>query len=152
MKSLIITLADSVNMYEGGKLVICGTFDRVISPEVPFAFRPFGIAIKIAAEKKDFGKIYETQLVIRKKGSTKVNLQLPVTMQFKKPVTKDGLVHAVFAYNIMSINFESFGVHIVELRKQNASGKKDVLASFEFIVEKQKASKKTTTKKASKKR
>ncbi|MBL7215340.1 MAG: hypothetical protein ISS71_06655 [Phycisphaerae bacterium] len=136
MKSVIFALADSVNTYEGGKLVISGTFDRIISTDVPFTFRPFGIAIKIFGEKKDYGKSYDAELTIRKKGSNRKNIEIPINIQFKKPLRTVGLIHAVLAYNIMSINFEVFGIHVVEVHVKNVSNRKKLLASIDFLVEK----------------
>lgn len=153
MKSVIFTLADSVNMYEGGKLVISGTFDKILSPDVPFTFRPFGIAIKIAGEKGDFGKNHEAELIIRKKGSSKNILQQPINIQFKKPSKTVELAHAILAYSIMSINFDEFGVHVIELHVKNTSGRKKILTSIDFIIEKQEVPQVTTPKKkATKKR
>ena len=46
MRSEFFIVADHVQVYAEGKLVIMGAFDMIRAAKVPLAFRPFGVALK----------------------------------------------------------------------------------------------------------
>lgn len=115
MKVNIFAVADSVNAYEQGKLVIVGTFDNIQTEKCPFVFKPFGVALKLSAERNDYNKSYETRLVLRKMGTRKAIVEIPLPLKFTKP-PKGKRIAAVLAANIVGAKFDSFGAYILELR------------------------------------
>jgi len=115
MKVNIFAVADSVNAYEQGKLVIVGTFDNIQAEKCPFVFKPFGVALKLSAERNDYGKSYECRLVLRKIGTSKVMAEIPLPLKFPKP-RKGKRAAAILAANIVGAKFDSFGAYILELK------------------------------------
>lgn len=136
MKTDIFVLADSVNIYERGKFVIVGTFDRIQSRDIPFVFRPFGIAIKIIGGKNDFGKKYDARLIIRKKHAKKPVHEAKLEIGFGPP-KKEELSIVRAAYNIVGCKFDSYGIYWVEIEVLG-SKRKNVIASTRLKVEKPK--------------
>jgi len=115
MKLNIFTVADSVNVYEQGKLVIVGTFDNIQAEKCPFVFRPFGVAIKFSAEPRDYDKNYNGALVLRKAGTNKHMIKLPFPINFPRPKGRKRIA-AILATNIGGAQFTSFGVYVLELK------------------------------------
>lgn len=115
MKVNIFTVADSVNVYEGGKLVIVGTFDNININKCPFVFRPFGVALKFSVEPSDYGKRHNFRLALRKKGTQKALTELPFSVNFSKP-PKGKSISATMAATIGGVKFESFGTYVLELK------------------------------------
>jgi hypothetical protein len=115
MKINIFTVADSVNVYEQGKLVIVGTFDNIQAEKCPFVFRPFGVAIKFSAEPRDYNKSYNVVLVLRKAGTNKPMIKLPFPINFPKPPGRKRIA-AILATNIGGAKFNSFGLYVLELK------------------------------------
>jgi len=115
MKVNIFTVADSVALYEQGKLVIVGTFDNIHSDGCPFVFRPFGIALKLTVGPRDYGKNYDGRLVLRKIHTSKAVVEMPVSLKVPRPPKGRGM-SVIFAANIGNIKFESFGVYVFEFK------------------------------------
>jgi len=116
MKVNILTFADSVNSYEGGKLVIVGTFDNVEADKCPFVLmKPIGVAIKLKAERNDYGKNYDGFLVLRKAGTKKAVIKLSFPVKFPQPPVQKG-VSFVAGINLGGLKFDSFGTYILELK------------------------------------
>ncbi len=141
MKVNIFAVADSVAVYEQGKLVIVGTFDNIQAEKCPFAFRPFGVALKLDAERGDYGKSYKARLVLRKIRTTKSLVELQLPLNFPKP-SQGKRISGIFAANLGGIIFDSFGQYVFELRV----GSK-VVSSINLNVIKSKSTKKVKSSK-----
>ena len=115
MKVNIFAVADSVNVYESGKLVIVGTFDNIQAAECPFVFRPFGVALKISAEPQNYGKKYDGCVVLRKFRTSKPIVEMTFSLNFPKPSAGKRL-GAVFTANMSGVKFDSFGAYVLEFR------------------------------------
>lgn len=133
MKIEIFTKADNVQVYEN-RFVIIGTFDSITSSEVPFVFRPFNIALKAIAEKKDIEKNYACHICIRKKRNRKRIVEVPFELKFQKPSEKES--NSIIQINtiINNIRIDSWGLYVIEFLVNNR-----VLASSEFAVKEGKA-------------
>lgn len=140
MKVNIFTVADSVNVYEGGKLVISGTFDNIRTDKCPFMFKPFGVAIKLRPERRDSGKQYKSKLVLRKMGSKKAILEMPLPLSFPKKPTKE-ILSAVAVVIIGNAVFDSFGKYVLALKVGS-----DVISDLILNVIKAKSPKKKASK------
>lgn len=147
MKVNIFTVADSVNVYEDGKLVISGTFDNIRTDKCPFMFRPFGVAIKLRPEQRDYGKQYESKLVLKKVGRKKAIFEMPLQLKFSKKLTKK-ITNAVASVMIGGAVFDSFGEYVLALRVGS-----DVISDLRLNVIKAESPKKKPrkTKKTAKK-
>ena len=115
MKTVLFIHADSVEIYESGKLVIVGVFDTVNINKLPAILRPFGVAGKVVAEKRDYGKTYDAQVVFKKVGARKPLIELPVRLKFIKP-KQPRLTACVFTLHFPPIKFETAGAYVFELR------------------------------------
>ena len=115
MKTILFTPADSVEIYETGKFVIVGVFDTIRTQTFPTVLRPFGMAVKIAAETRDYGKTYDAQVVLKKVGARKSLIELPMKLKFVKPKQSRLSVCAV-ALHFPPIKFEKQGKYVFELR------------------------------------
>lgn len=115
MKINIFAVADSVSVYEQGKLVIVGTFDNIQADKCPLVFRPFGVALKISAEPRDYGKKYDGRVVLRKFRTSKPIAEIPFPLNFPKQ-SAGKRIGAVFAANMSGVKFDSFGAYVLEFR------------------------------------
>lgn len=115
MKVNIFTVADSVNVYDQGKLVIVGTFDNIKADKCPFVFKPFGVALKFSVEPNDYGKTYDGRLVLRKAHTRKAVIEISIPISFPQRPKGKG-ISAVLAANIIGAKFDSFGAYVLELR------------------------------------
>lgn len=112
MKADYFLVADAVQMYESGKLVIVGTFQRIYMQELPGFFRPFGVAGQLKPDRRDRGRESSLELRLRRRGSRKPILVASFQMSRvpqKEPDT------GVVAMMIGPVRFESAGRHILEL-------------------------------------
>ena len=120
MKLSYIIVAETVELYAGGKFAIIGTFDLVKAPELPFTFRPFGVAIKVQAEKGEQGRSYKATVSLRKARSRKSILEFPWEFQF--PKVQPGTPSASqLALHLSALPFASAGKYIIELRVSSRS-------------------------------
>lgn len=115
MKTLIFTPADSVETYESGKLVIIGAFDVVNCNQFPTLLRPFGMALKVLAEKRDYGKTYDAKVIFRKKSTRKAIIELPIQLKFPKPQPSRMAV-CVSTLQFPPIMFKTPGIYVFELK------------------------------------
>jgi hypothetical protein len=60
-----------------GKITMVGAFDNIELTKCPTKSKPFGIAIKIICEARDYGKTYKGELVMRKHLEKKAILAEP---------------------------------------------------------------------------
>lgn len=114
MKANIFTAADYVDS-STGKLTIVGAFDNIESEKCPFAFKPFGVAIKLISEVRDRGRTYDGQLVLRKAGTKRAITKIQLKMDFKGSY-KQKINSLVIGLNIVGAKFDSFGTYILELK------------------------------------
>ena len=114
MKSMIFVTADSVEVY-GGKLVIVGVFDSVRCTSFPVTIRPFGLAIKLVADKRDYGKERSAKVIMRKSRTSKAIYEVFIKTKFKKPTGKK-LPTAVISISSGPQTLQEPGKYLFELK------------------------------------
>lgn len=114
MKTVLFTPADSVEMYSG-KLVIVGVFDTIKTEKFPIQLRPFDMAIKVLAEKGNYGKTYAAKVVFKKVGTRKPLIEFPVKLGFVKR-QRSRLAACAIVVKFPTIKFETDGIYVFELR------------------------------------
>ena len=136
MKKDLFVTADAVHVYDAGKMVITGIFDRIVGPKFPLKLGNFGVAVRLFADKGDYGKEYDAQLMLRK-GQKKAVINVSAKITFKEPEDEAGSVN-VMALNFAGLTFESPGVYMLELKV----GQKIVCKKNVFIKQSPKAASK----------
>ena len=127
MKTELFTLAEYVVTMEK-KLVIVGTFEVVYGDIFPLPFKPFGVAAKFTADKREYGKTISLKLVVRKKA--KVLLEIPLKIRFGGVVGSRRVIHN-FAFMIGGLVFPTSGTYTFEMNRRGR-----VVCSTELYVEK----------------
>lgn len=117
MKSTIFTLADYVASSESSnKLTIVGTFDTILTAEIPFFFKPFGLALRLTADTGDYGSRHSLRLILRKSRGRKHIIDQPLEVTFKTSPYKQTGVSYQLAVNFGPIQFKSDGSYVIEVR------------------------------------
>ena len=114
MKANIFTAADYADS-SSGKLTIVGAFDNIELENCPSVFKPFGIAIKLIPETREYGKTYEGNLILRKTGSTKPLAKIQLHLNFSLK-THQKIGSLAMALNMVGAKFDSFGTYLLELK------------------------------------
>jgi hypothetical protein len=132
MKVNLFTAADYVDT-SSGKLTIVGAFDNINAVKCPFSFKPFGVAAKVLPEAKDFGKIYDCTLILKKEKAKKPVLEIPLKIHSKQ-VSKEKINSVLLGVNLIGAKFNSYGIYNLQLKH----GKKTI-ASTKLKVVREKA-------------
>ncbi len=114
MKTVIFTHADSVEVY-GNKLVIIGIFDAINCDKFPAVLRPFGVAIKVRAERRDYGKTYDAKVSFRTQRSNKPIIKVPIQLKFPKS-EPSRMSMCIYVLNFGPLKLEVAGRYVLELK------------------------------------
>lgn len=131
MKTVIFTHADSVEVY-GNKLVIIGIFDTINCDKFPAVLRPFGVAIKVRAEPRDYGKTYDAKVSFKIQRANKPIIEVPIQLKFPKS-EHSRMSMCIYVLNFSPIKLEAAGRYVLELKV----GAKLLCNSFVDVVGKQ---------------
>lgn len=98
----IFTLCESAQEY-GGKLVIVGTFNRIIADKFPFAYPELAIVARIGFTKEEKG-MHHLELSMKKDGE-EVYLMNPAKMDADNSKTEDEhtFINLIFKGNNIAI-------------------------------------------------
>ncbi|MBR1401738.1 MAG: hypothetical protein IJ562_09230 [Prevotella sp.] len=109
----ILTLADSVQQYDG-KLVIVGTFNDISAPKLPHVVPEMVVACKVEFLKDEAGKhILELCIV---NGQTKEPIIAPIKTETPSLDIKGDFLYLNFVTNINNTLFKDAGLYDVVMK------------------------------------
>ena len=119
MRASIFVVADSVEAYDAGKLVMVGVFEVVVTPGVPSQMRPFALAMKLIVDKDEVGKEYHMKLTLAKKprGKSKPVFTEEVPVKLSESRYPGVPSSAIAVVNLAGVRFPEFGEYAITLKE-----------------------------------
>jgi len=118
MKADIVTLCHSAVVCEN-RLSILGAFDTIIAPQLPHAFPPFAVAVRIKFEPEESGDCQLKVTVLDIDGQIAVQADVGLRLPTVSDLRPTGTLNMVFP--ISGMNLRLHGEHAVDLSLSSGS-------------------------------